>query len=76
MVRDIRRAFATGMIVVGVSAMLTIVTVGTPATAVVLIMVWGSAFGAVPVCLQRWTLHAKDTAFQFRDGNRRYEERR
>lgn len=63
-VRDIRRAFATGMIVVGVSAMVTIATAGTPAAAITMVMLWGVAFGAVPVCLQIWMHAASPTLFE------------
>ena len=51
-VRNVRVAFAGGAIVVGISAMLTIATAGTPVVALAMIMIWGVGFGAVPVCLQ------------------------
>jgi predicted MFS family arabinose efflux permease len=63
-VLDIRRAFAAGILVVGISAVLTIATVGTPAAAIAMVMVWGVAFGAVPVCLQIWMHTASPPLFE------------
>ncbi len=63
-VRDIRRAFSAGAILVGISAMLAIATAGNPAIATATVMIWGLAFGAVPVCLQIWMFNASPKLFE------------
>lgn len=63
-VRNIRLAFAAGAVVVGISAMLTIGLAGTPVAAIATVMIWGVAFGAVPVCLQIWMHAASPKLFE------------
>lgn len=49
---------------VGASALLAIVVTQTPSIAVVMVMIWGLAFGAVPVCLQIWMYTASPKLFE------------
>lgn len=53
-VRNIRRAFVIASVVLGMSVLAAVATAGTPAGAIVMVMAWGTAFGAVPVCVQIW----------------------
>lgn len=53
-VRNIRRAFITASMLLGVSVLAAIAMAGTTVGAIFMVMVWGMAFGAVPVCVQIW----------------------
>lgn len=53
-VRDIRRAFFIYAAMLGLSVLAAVATANTPAGAIVMVMVWGTAFGAWPVCVQIW----------------------
>ncbi len=53
-IRDIRRAFILSAAVLGLSVLAAVATAGTPASAIIMVMVWGTAFGAWPVCVQIW----------------------
>jgi predicted MFS family arabinose efflux permease len=53
-VHNIRRAFFVSAAVLGLSVLAAVATAGTPAGAIAMVMVWGTAFGAWPVCVQIW----------------------
>ena len=53
-VLEIRRAFVVAAVLLAAAVMIAIVTAGTPAAAISLVMIWGAAFGAIPVCVQIW----------------------
>ncbi|MDE1174729.1 MAG: MFS transporter [Parvibaculaceae bacterium] len=53
-VQNVRRAFAVSAAVLGISVLAAAATLGTPAGSIALIMIWGIAFGAWPVCVQIW----------------------
>ncbi|MFT4119176.1 MFS transporter [Bradyrhizobium sp.] len=51
-VRDIRSAIAVSAAAVGLTVIAAATTTGAPA--IIMVMAWGFAFGAVPVCVQIW----------------------
>lgn len=53
-VQNIRRAFVVVSALLGVSVLAAITATGTAVGAIGMVMVWGLAFGAVPVCVQLW----------------------
>ncbi|MCW1937877.1 MFS transporter [Pseudomonas sp. MDMC_285] len=53
-VQNIRRAFVVVSALLGISVLAAITATGTVAGAIGMVMVWGLAFGAVPVCVQIW----------------------
>lgn len=53
-IRDIRRAFFVSAALLGLSVLGAVATAGTSAGAIIMVMVWGTAFGAWPVCVQIW----------------------
>jgi len=53
-VRDIRRAFVTVAALLAVSVLMVVAMTGATAGAIGMVMVWGMAFGAVPICVQIW----------------------
>lgn len=63
-VRNIRFAFTIASAVVGVSVLASVAAVGAPASALAIVMVWGLAFGAVPVCVQIWMFTASPKLYE------------
>lgn len=53
-VYNIRRAFVISAAVLGLSVIGAILTVQTQGSAIVMVLLWGIAFGAWPVCNQIW----------------------
>lgn len=53
-IHNIRRAFVVSAAALGLSVLAAVATAGTPDGAIVMVMVWGTAFGAWPVCVQIW----------------------
>jgi predicted MFS family arabinose efflux permease len=52
--RNIRRALAVSSAAVGLFVVAAATFAGAPTAAVIMVMLWGFAFGAVPVCVQVW----------------------
>jgi predicted MFS family arabinose efflux permease len=59
-----RRALAGAMLVIGLAIGTTLLTGSQPAMAATTILAWGAAFGALPLCLQVWTLRAAPRNFE------------
>ena len=60
-VHDIRSAFIVSAGAVGVAVIAAAATADTPA--ILMVMVWGFAFGAVPVCVQMWMFASSPQLF-------------
>jgi predicted MFS family arabinose efflux permease len=64
MAYDARLAFAGAAGCVGGAILLTAQFGASPVVAVLLIVLWGAAFGAIPVCVQIWLFHAAPDRFE------------
>lgn len=53
-VHNVRRAFTISAAVLGLSVLAAAATAGTPVGAIAMVLIWGTAFGAWPVCVQIW----------------------
>ena len=53
-VRDIRKAFVIVSLLLAASVFAATAMAGTHTGAIAMVLVWGVAFGAVPVCVQIW----------------------
>ncbi|MEJ1978646.1 MAG: MFS transporter [Acetobacteraceae bacterium] len=53
-VHDVRGAFFVSAAVLSLSVLAAVAAAGTPAGAIAMVMIWGTAFGAWPVCVQIW----------------------
>lgn len=53
-ISGIQRAFIVVSALLGLSVLLATALSGSVPTAIAMVMVWGTAFGAVPVCVQIW----------------------
>ncbi|WP_454726826.1 MULTISPECIES: MFS transporter [Cupriavidus] len=62
--RDIRKAFVTASLLLAVSVFAAVAMVATPAGALAMVLVWGVAFGAVPVCVQIWMFTASPERYE------------
>lgn len=60
--RRLRAVYVAATVLVAVAAALLNVAAGTAPAVVALVMVWGAAFGAVPLALQTWILRATPDA--------------
>ncbi|MEU3243284.1 MULTISPECIES: MFS transporter [unclassified Streptomyces] len=56
--RSLRAVYITAAVLVAAAVALLTTLVGAAPAVVVLVMVWGAAFGAVPLALQTWILRA------------------
>lgn len=56
-VHGVRRAFVVSAAVLGLSVLAAVAAAGAPTGSIVMVFVWGAAFGAWPVCVQIW-MHA------------------
>jgi len=63
-VLDVRRALVMAALLMAVSVPATAVAASLPAAAVLLVMVWGMAFGAVPVCVQIWMYQSSPKLYE------------
>ncbi len=63
-VRGIRRAFAVASALLGLSVLAAVAAVGSPLGAIAMVMLWGAAFGAVPVCVQIWMFTASPSLYE------------
>lgn len=63
-VRDVRSAFMAAANAVGATMIAAALSADTPAIAFVMVMAWGFAFGAVPVCVQIWMFTASPRLFE------------
>jgi len=52
------------MLVIGLAIGTTLLAGSHPAMAAATILAWGAAFGALPLCLQVWTLRAAPLSFE------------
>ncbi|MGW4933414.1 MFS transporter [Streptomyces sp. NPDC004166] len=60
--RRLRAVYVAATVLVSAAAALLNVAAGTAPTVVVLVVVWGAAFGAIPLALQTWILRATPEA--------------
>lgn len=63
-VRDIRRAFFVSAAVLGLSMIAAVATTGLPGGAIVMMLIWGMAFGAWPVCVQIWMFSSSPRLYE------------
>ncbi|TDV33810.1 putative MFS family arabinose efflux permease [Paraburkholderia caballeronis] len=61
---DVRRAFAAAAALLAASVLLAVAARGSPAWAIAVVMLWGAAFGAVPVCVQMWMFNASPALYE------------
>ncbi len=57
-VRGVKRAFVAAAASMGVALLVAVATMDTATLALGMVMAWGVAFGAVPVCVQIWMFDA------------------
>lgn len=63
-VLHVRRAFIVASFLLALSIAGTVALAGTHSAAVALVMVWGVAFGAVPVCVQIWMYQSSPRLYE------------
>ncbi len=62
--RGVRRAFIVASAALGISVVAAAEAAGAPAVAIIMVMIWGTAFGAVPVCIQIWNFTAAPDLYE------------
>lgn len=61
---DIRRAFIFAAALLGIAVFGSIVLAKTTAAAIAMVLVWGTAFGAIPVCVQIWMFTSSPALYE------------
>lgn len=59
-----RRALAGAMLAIGLTIGIAALAGSRPFVTTAMLLVWGAAFGALPLCLQVWTLRAAPQRFE------------
>ena len=62
--KDVRKAFSFTGVALGAAILLAIVFESNAFAVTVAVVIWGAAFGAVPVCVQIWTYQAAPKQFE------------
>ncbi len=63
-VHNIRQAFIAASLLLGVSVLAAIAMAGTTVGSISMVMLWGVAFGAIPVCVQIWMFTSSPALYE------------
>jgi predicted MFS family arabinose efflux permease len=62
--RNTRQAFAVTSLVLAISVVMAAATKGAPPVAIGMVLIWGVAFGALPVCVQIWIFNSSPKLYE------------